>query len=180
MRGCFIFLLGIVLLSSVYAICDSGQIDINNASLKELEGIIGVGPATAQKIVDVRPFNSIDDLTRVSGIGEIKLANIKEQNLACVKEKGNYSNEEEKIEGEEKEITYEENTLFEKIGSVENYSEGSKNEKIIRVNRPKDIKSENNKEILYKNKYAILGFFLFCLLVLFLIRSIKLRKNVLR
>ena len=53
---------------------DNGKISINNASLEELQKIPGVGPVTAQKIVEYREnaggFSSIDELLNISGIGE--------------------------------------------------------------------------------------------------------------
>ncbi|PIR86783.1 MAG: hypothetical protein COU11_03705 [Candidatus Harrisonbacteria bacterium CG10_big_fil_rev_8_21_14_0_10_49_15] len=64
--------------------CVEGQVDINTASLEELQKIIGVGPATAPKIIDARPFSSVEDLVRVSGIAEGRLVDILEQGLACV------------------------------------------------------------------------------------------------
>ena len=48
-------------------------IDLNLASAEELEEIPGVGPATAKRIIETRPFSSIDDLLHVKGIGEAKL-----------------------------------------------------------------------------------------------------------
>ena len=57
-------------------------IDINTAPLEELEEIIGIGPALAQRIIEARPFNSLDDLIKVKGIGEITLQKIKDQGLA--------------------------------------------------------------------------------------------------
>jgi len=42
----------------------AGLVDINSATQKELEGIKGVGPATAKKIIAGRPYNSVDDLTK--------------------------------------------------------------------------------------------------------------------
>ena len=51
-------------------------ININVAGLEELDELPGVGPATAQAILDDRtqngPFASIEDIMRVSGIGEAK------------------------------------------------------------------------------------------------------------
>jgi competence protein ComEA len=42
----------------------AGSIDLNNASQKDLEGLKGVGPATARKIIAGRPYASVDQLSR--------------------------------------------------------------------------------------------------------------------
>ncbi len=59
----------------------SGLVNINTATLEELDTLPGVGPSTAQAIIDDRtqngPFSSIEDLMRVSGIGDKKFANMK-------------------------------------------------------------------------------------------------------
>jgi len=50
-----------------------GRLDLNRASADELVGLPGVGPKTAQRILDDRrmhgPFKKPRDLTRVKGIG---------------------------------------------------------------------------------------------------------------
>ena len=56
-------------------------IDLNRATLIELQELPGVGPATAQKIVEHRDeiggFKSVDDLDGVKGIGPKKLEKIR-------------------------------------------------------------------------------------------------------
>lgn len=62
----------------------TGQININTALTEDLEKIIYVGPATAQKIIGARPFYLLGDLLKVSGIGEKTLQKIIEQGCAYV------------------------------------------------------------------------------------------------
>lgn len=58
----------------------NGKVNINTASAEELDTLPGVGPSTAQKIIDEReangPFSSIEDLKRVSGIGDKKYSSL--------------------------------------------------------------------------------------------------------
>ena len=57
-------------------------VNINTASASELQTLSGIGPSMAQSIIDERTqngaFTSVDDLMRVSGIGEKKFAKIKD------------------------------------------------------------------------------------------------------
>lgn len=82
MKGLLNFL--IILFFSCCNFVSAESIDINTASLKELDLLSGIGPKYAQGIIDNRPYSSVDELTRVKGIGEKTLQKIKEQGLACV------------------------------------------------------------------------------------------------
>jgi competence protein ComEA len=55
----------------------AGPIDLNSADKAALEGLPGVGPALAEKIIAARPFKSVDDLNNVSGIGPAKFDALK-------------------------------------------------------------------------------------------------------
>jgi hypothetical protein len=61
-------------------------IDINTASAEELDEIVHVGLATANKIIGARPFSSVEDLSRIGGfpVGGQNMQDILEQGLACV------------------------------------------------------------------------------------------------
>jgi competence protein ComEA len=57
-------------------------VNINSASLEQLETLSGVGPSTAQKIIDYRTanggFTSVEQLMEVPGIGDAKFAAVKD------------------------------------------------------------------------------------------------------
>jgi beta-lactamase superfamily II metal-dependent hydrolase len=62
-------------------------VDINRASIEELRHIVHIDIERAQQIVQLRgqrPFTRVDELTRVRGIGDARLRDIKAQGLACV------------------------------------------------------------------------------------------------
>ena len=60
----------------------SSCVNINNDSLEKLDSLPGIGPVMAQKIIDGRPYEKIEDLLNVSGIGESLFSKIKE--LVCI------------------------------------------------------------------------------------------------
>jgi len=60
-----------------------GDVDVNTASLEELDRLYGVGPALAQAIIAERETNGLfhypEDLINVKGIGEKTLEKMLEQ-----------------------------------------------------------------------------------------------------
>lgn len=61
-------------------------VDLNSAGLDELDSLPGVGPATAAAIIEHRErvgrFGTVDDLLDVAGIGEAKLAGLRDRVVA--------------------------------------------------------------------------------------------------
>lgn len=57
----------------------SALININNASESQLDTLSGVGPATAQKIISGRPYESIDDLLNKKIVGKSVFEKIKDK-----------------------------------------------------------------------------------------------------
>lgn len=60
------------------------RVNINTASHEELQQIIHIGPERADEIIELRPFESLDGLLDVSGIGPSRLQDIKDQGIAYV------------------------------------------------------------------------------------------------
>ena len=61
----------------------AAPVNLNSATAEQLDTLDGVGPATADKILEYRTqhggFSSIDDLAQVSGIGPKKLEALRKQ-----------------------------------------------------------------------------------------------------
>lgn len=60
----------------------AGPLHLSTATAEQLDALPGVGPVTAQRIVEYRelngPFRSIDDLDAVAGIGPSRLEQLRE------------------------------------------------------------------------------------------------------
>jgi len=136
----------IILILLMLSFVSAGCVDINSASLEELDEIIGIGNKTAQKIIDARPFDSVDDLTKVSGIAEKKLAKIKSQGLACV------DGEIEEIEGEDEGEEVEEIIDENEVSKVKVLS--SEPKEIILNSREEviSLNGEEKSELIYESK----------------------------
>jgi len=56
----------------------SEPLSINQALAEDLARIPGIGNVLAQRIIEARPFKTVDELKRVSGIGPATLEEIRE------------------------------------------------------------------------------------------------------
>ena len=68
-------------IGNTYSEEDSDKVNINTADSSRLQAIPGVGPATAQKIIEYREqngkFKSVEDIKDVSGIGDKTFENMR-------------------------------------------------------------------------------------------------------
>lgn len=59
----------------------AGRTNLNRATAEELDGLPGIGPAMARRIVErrqVRRFTKVEDLLQVKGIGKVKLERLRD------------------------------------------------------------------------------------------------------
>jgi competence protein ComEA len=68
---------------AVMAVKPMGKVNINTADEAALVALKGIGKGKAKAIIEYRqkngPFKSVDDLTKVKGIGNKTLAHLREQ-----------------------------------------------------------------------------------------------------
>jgi hypothetical protein len=175
-----ILFLFIFLLSSVYAMCNSSQVDINSANLTELQEIKHVGNATATKIIAARPFSSVNDLARVKGIGnKTYLSDILSEGLACVNKEGNNSVVEDISKVNEtqtnEKINSQVNISYNVQENVANQTQEIVNLTPISTDT-QNIKSANNTETLKRN-LSFYGLIAICLIFGAVFLSKRKRKN---
>ncbi|HCM36739.1 MAG: hypothetical protein A3J30_04130 [Candidatus Wildermuthbacteria bacterium RIFCSPLOWO2_02_FULL_47_9c] len=135
----------VLLLSSggAYAeesVCEPNSIEINTASKEDLKLLPGVGPTIAERIIEGRPFGSVDDLISVSGIGQKRLQDIKEQGCAWVNVELLEEDEEEVVEEGQEELEEEEqeNQEEEGVGESEEEGEGIQDDESDDANEDED------------------------------------------
>lgn len=79
-RWLLLFVIAAVVLSlsstAAFAKEAKALVDLNNASQQDLEGLKGVGAATAKKIIENRPYKSLDELSK-AGISAKKIEALK-------------------------------------------------------------------------------------------------------
>jgi competence protein ComEA len=58
-------------------------LNLNTATVEQLDTLSGIGPTTAQKIIDFREerggFGSVEELGEIPGIGDVRLASLREE-----------------------------------------------------------------------------------------------------
>ena len=79
-RWLLLFVIALIVLSlsitGAFAKEVKALVDLNTASQKDLEGLKGVGSATAKKIMQNRPYKSVDELSK-AGISAKKIETLK-------------------------------------------------------------------------------------------------------
>ncbi len=68
--------------TGVAAAQTGGKVNLNTATAEQLQALPGIGPKTAERIVEFReqngPFRRVEDLMNVRGIGEKKFLQLKD------------------------------------------------------------------------------------------------------
>ncbi|WP_226035262.1 MBL fold metallo-hydrolase [Aquibacillus saliphilus] len=59
-------------------------IDVNSATVEQVQEITHIGPARAEEMLVLRPYDSVNDLAQINGIGSARIEEIKSEGLACI------------------------------------------------------------------------------------------------
>ena len=182
MKDFLILTLFLLSLTFISASCNSGQIDINSASLEELDKITQIGPARAEQMITLRPFSSVDDMIRIIGIGETNINLIKSQGLACVEEESDAGEEESsgEIDVNNETNTVNESSIINNNLDLNSNNSSNNNIQLETINLDtKAIKTAENSEVSDNNNLAIYGLFAFAGLLglLFLIKGLIKQKR---
>lgn len=146
-------------LNQTLAYCKSDQINVNTASQSSLDKLTGIGEVKAQAIIDTRPYETLEDLINVYGIGPATLEKIKDQGLACI-------DSEEIKDGGDKTIIEKELADKTKSYTLKKSDEDLENlapQNIINLNSEEKIEEvvyESKSEKINKNLFFGFGIFL--------------------
>jgi competence ComEA-like helix-hairpin-helix protein len=169
-------ILAIFLFSNISASCNSSQIDLNSASIDELDNLTGIGMVIAQNIINSRPFNSVDDLISVNRIGNKTLEKIKLQGLACVDETNISNSDSTQNINETANFTDPIKNDSPQLNYPKSQNVSNSSPKIIVLNSSsKDIKSNDN--VWSSERIALYGFIAFSILLGFLFAAKKIRRH---
>jgi len=65
------------------AVTESHCVNINEDDESVIQHIIHIGPDRAKMLIDARPYLTLDDLSKINGIGPGRIEDIKAQGVAC-------------------------------------------------------------------------------------------------
>ncbi len=130
-------------------------LNLNTASMQELEKIKGIGPQKAKAIIDYRKTHKIksaDDLKNIKGFDENTIANVK-NNVMTKKHLSKIQNKKEAFKNKIDNLKNKKAAMKEKLNSKKenknSFKNKLKNKKLKAAAKKKALK---NKKAAYKNK----------------------------